>query len=160
MRRINHHQGGAPKVTPFGVNIYRILSKDAHQALLRLSEIRFPETPHCRSYLSARQKCIDWWIRVIQKYVSESVVCGIEAGFTHRARLANDLLTAPHNQHGSPLQRPPIQIGLQKWGLQLEPKATVNFTAKQAPASTGNAAPIPNNADPKRQMGKALVTMK
>lgn len=31
MIRINHHRGGAPKVTPFGVNIYGILSQDAHQ---------------------------------------------------------------------------------------------------------------------------------
>ena len=124
------------------------------------TEIRFPETPHCLSYLSARPKLIDWWIRVIHKYVSKAVVCGIEAGFTHRARLANDLLTAPHNQPESLLQRPLIQIGLQKWGLQHEPQATVNFTAKQAPASTGNAAPNLNNEDPKRQMGKALVTMK
>ena len=100
MKRINHHQGGARKVTPFGVNIYGILSKDVHQAMGRLSEIRFPETPHCLSYLSARQKWIGWWIRVIQKYISESVVCGIEAGFKHRARLANDLLTASHNQMG------------------------------------------------------------
>ena len=136
MKRINHHRGGAPKVTPFGVNIYGILSKDAHQAMGRLSEIRFPETPHCLSYLSARQKWIGWWIRVIQKYISESVVCGIEAGFKHRARLANDLLTASHNQMGSPVQRPLIQIGMHKWGLQQEPKATVNFTAKQASAST------------------------
>jgi hypothetical protein len=157
MKRINHHRGGAPKVTPFGVNIYGILSKDAHQAMGRLSEIRFPEAPHCLSYLSARQKWIGWWIRVIQKYISESVVCRIEARFKHRARLADDLLTASHNQMGSPVQRPLIQIGMHKWGLQQEePKATVNFTAKQASASTGNAAPNSNNEDLKRRGGEVF----
>ena len=113
-----------------------------------LYEIRFPETPHCLCYLSARQKWIGWWIRVIQKYISESVVCGIEAG--------NDLLTASHNQMGSPVQRPLIQIGMHKWGLQQEPKATVNFTAKQASAS-GNAAPNSNNEDLKRQGGEVRM---
>ena len=120
------------------------------------TEIRFPETPHCLSYLSARPKLIDWWIRVIHKYVSKAVVCGIEAGFTHRARLANDLLTAPHNQPESLLQRPLIQIGLQKWGLQQEPKATANSTAKQAPSSTGNFASNLNNEDPRRQAGEVF----
>ena len=43
MRRINHHTEGEPKITPFGVNIYGILSKDAHKMLVRLSEVRFPE---------------------------------------------------------------------------------------------------------------------
>jgi len=57
---------------------------------------------------------------------------------------------------GSPVQRPLIQIGRHKWGLQQEPKATVNFTAKQASASTGNAVPNSNNEDLKRQGGEVL----
>ena len=56
MRRVNHHTGGEPKITPFGVNIYGILSKDAHKMLVRLSEIRFPQTENCPSYLSSRQQ--------------------------------------------------------------------------------------------------------
>ena len=143
-------------MTPFGVNIYGILSHDANQTLVRLSEIRFPETPHCLSYLSSRQKWIDWWIRVIQKYVSESVVCGIEAGFAHRARLAHELFTAPHNQPKLPSQHPSIQIGLHKWGLRQEPKATVNPTTNQSPEPTGTPAPNPKIKEPKRQAGEAL----
>ena len=80
MRRLNHTRGGEPKVTPFGVNIFGVLNKDAHKVMVRLAGIPFPETPHCLSYLSARQKWIDWWIRIIQKNVSEAVVTGIEAG--------------------------------------------------------------------------------
>ena len=110
MKRLNHTRGGEPKVTPFGVNIYGVLSKDAHKVLVRLAAIRFPETPHCLSYLSARQKWIDWYIRVIQKNVSEAVVAGIEAGFAHRARLAQDLVASPRNTLKSPPQRVNIQI--------------------------------------------------
>ena len=62
MRRINLHTWGEPKITPSGVNIYGILSKDAHNMLVRLSEIRFPRTENCLSYLSACQQWIDWWI--------------------------------------------------------------------------------------------------
>ena len=144
-------------MTPFGVvNIYGILSNDAHQALVRLSEIRFPETPHCLSYLSSRQKWIDWWIRVIQKYVSESVVCGIEAGFAHRARLAHELFTAPHNQPKPLSQHPSIQIGPHKWELRQEPKASANSTTNQPPEPTGTPAPNPKKEDPKRQADEAL----
>ena len=60
MKRINHHMGGVPKVTPFGVIIYGILSKDAQKMLVKLSEIGFPQTVICLSYLSARQQWIDW----------------------------------------------------------------------------------------------------
>ena len=45
---------------------------------------------------------------------------------------------------------------MHKWGLQQEPKATVNFTAKQASASTGNAASNSNNEDLKRQRGEVF----
>ena len=83
MRRLNHTQGGEPKVTPFRVNIYGTLSKDAQRAMVKFSEVRFPEMPHCLNYLSARQKWIGWWIRIIQKYVSGVIVQGIEAGFAH-----------------------------------------------------------------------------
>ena len=48
------------------------------------------------------KKWIDWWIRIIQKYVSEAVVTGIEAGLTHRSRLAQDLIMSPHNSLTSP----------------------------------------------------------
>ena len=102
MKRINHHRGGAPKVTPFGVKIYGILSKDAHAMLVRLAGIRFPQTDNCLSYLSARQQWIDWWIRIIQKQVSEAVVPGIEAGFAHRATLAGAMTTSPNNTCRSP----------------------------------------------------------
>ena len=110
MKRLNHTREGEPKVTPFGVNIYGVLSKDAHKVLVRLAAIRFPETPHCLSYLSARQQWIDWYIRVFQKNVSEAVVAGIEAGFAHRARLAQDLVVSPRNTLRSPPQRLNIQI--------------------------------------------------
>ena len=73
--------------------------------LVRLSEIRFPQTKNCLSYLSARQRWIDWWIRTIQKYVSEAVVPVIEAGFAHRARLEGDLIASPHNT----LRSPPLE---------------------------------------------------
>ena len=106
MLRINHHRGGAPTVTPFGVNIYGILSSDAQKMLIRLSKVRFPQTNNCLSYLSARQRWIDWWIRIIQKYVSEAVVQGIEAGFAHRNRLAADLAASPHNT----LRSPPLKF--------------------------------------------------
>ena len=56
MKRINHDKGGRPTVTPFGVNIYGILSADANRVQIRLSKIRFPSTELCLSYLSARQK--------------------------------------------------------------------------------------------------------
>ena len=70
--------------------------------LVRLAEIRFPETENSLSYLSARQQLIDWWIRIIQKQVSEAVVPGIEAGFAHRATLAGALVTSPNNTWASP----------------------------------------------------------
>ena len=124
MKRLNHTRGGEPKVTPFGVNTFGELSKDAHKVLVRLSEIRFPETPHCLSYLSARQQWIDWWIRIIQKTVSEAVVTGIEASFAHRARLAQDLAASPRNLLKSPTQRPHIQIADKKWELEAETTLT------------------------------------
>ena len=124
MKRLNHTRGGEPKVTPFGVNIYGVLSKDAHKVLVRLAEIRCPETPHCLSYLSARQKWIDWYIRVIQKNVSEAVVAGIEEGFAHRARLAQDLAVSPRNPLRSPTRRPFIQIADKKWEIKSEVPVT------------------------------------
>ena len=53
----------------------------------KLAVIRFPETPHCRSYLSARQQWIDWWIRIIQKNVSEAVALLCSFGLTNRYTL-------------------------------------------------------------------------
>ena len=70
--------------------------------LVRLSEIRFPQTDNCLSYLSARQKWIDWWIRIIQKQISEAVVPGIEAGFAHRAKLAGENTVSPIKSLRSP----------------------------------------------------------
>ena len=96
MKRLKYTHDGAPNVTPFGVNIYGILGKDAHKTLVRLAEVRFPETDKCLSVLSAQQRWIDWWIRIVQKHVSEVVVPGIDAGFAHRARLASALATSPY----------------------------------------------------------------
>ena len=76
--------------------------KEAHALLVRLAGIRFPETDNCLSYLSARQQWIDWWIRIIQKQVSEAVVPGIEAGFAHRATLAGAMAASPNNTWASP----------------------------------------------------------
>lgn len=44
MKRINPLKQGVPRMTPFGTNIYGILSKDAHKLLVRLSQISFPDT--------------------------------------------------------------------------------------------------------------------
>ena len=102
MRRINHARGGTPKVIPFGVNIYGILSKDAQKFLARLSQIRFPPTENCLSYLSARQQWIDWQTRIIQKQVSEAIVPGIEAGLAHRAQMAGNMTGSPNTTLKSP----------------------------------------------------------
>ena len=117
MRRPNHTEVGEPKVTPFGVNIYGILSKDAQRVKIKLSEVRFPETPYCLGYLSAKQKWIYWWIRIILKYVSEAIVQGIAAGIVHRARLAHDLAMSPHNALKSPSRVPQIQIADKIWRI-------------------------------------------
>ena len=89
MKRIkqNRQQGGGAKNTPVRVNTYGILSSDADKALRTPSQVQ-----QYLSYLSARQK----WI--IQKYVCEAVVRGIEAGLAHRSRLAQDAMTSPHKE--------------------------------------------------------------
>ena len=82
---------------------------------VRLAGKRFPQTDDCLSYLSARQQWIDWWIRIIQKQVSEAVVPGIEAGFAHRATLAGAMAASPNNTWASPpvnhCAKAPIQEG-------------------------------------------------
>ena len=85
------------------------------------------------SYLSARQKWMEWWIRIIQKYVSEAIVLGIEAGFAHRARLAGDLITSPYNT----LKSPPIMSITRTHNHELTPQEMDHQTVT-APAKPGS----------------------
>ena len=147
MKRLNHMRGGEPKVAPFGVNIFGVLSKDAHKVMVKLAGVQFSETPHCLSYLSARQKWIDWWIRIIQKNVSEAVVTGIEAGFAHRARLAQDLAMSPQNPLRSPSRGQYIQIANKKW--EVEERTSNHQTTSQLKLTNNeNTLTVTPNAKP------------
>ena len=71
------------------------------------------------------------------------MVTGIEAGFAHRARLAQDLAGSPRNHLRSPPYRPHIQIANRKWELETEPPTTQR-TKPTAPNDT-EKTPVTNS---------------
>ena len=73
MREINHTSGGAPTVSLTGMSLSGVFSQGANDSLTRMVKIEFP-TPisfGSLSHLPARQRWMDWHVRIIRDDITQ-----------------------------------------------------------------------------------------
>ena len=71
---LNHTSGGAPNVSLVGMSLSGAFSQGANDSLTRMAKIKFP-TPISSgslSHLPARQRWMDWHMRIIRDSIMES----------------------------------------------------------------------------------------
>jgi len=82
LRELNHTSGGAPNVSLVGMSLSGAFSQGATDSLTRMAKIKLP-TPISSgslSYLPARQRWMEWHIRIIQRNVLESIGASVASG--------------------------------------------------------------------------------
>ncbi len=73
---------GAPNVSLIGMSLSGAFSQRATDSLIRMAKIKFP-TPISSgslSHLPARQRWMDWHMRIIQRNVLESISASVASG--------------------------------------------------------------------------------
>jgi hypothetical protein len=82
LNHLNHANNGAPKIVLFGMSLSGAFSKGAQALLNRLAEIKFPTplTGGSLSYLAARQRWMDWQMRIFQRNILNGVAKSIASG--------------------------------------------------------------------------------
>ena len=82
LNRLNPANNGAPKIALFGMSLSGAFSRGAQDLLNRLAEIKFPTplTGGSLSYIAARQRWMDWQMRICQRNVLNGVAKSIASG--------------------------------------------------------------------------------
>lgn len=82
LRELNHTSGGAPTASLIGISLSGAFSQGAIDFLTRMAKIKFPNpiSSGSLSYLPARQRWTDWYMRIIQSNVLESVGAAVVSG--------------------------------------------------------------------------------
>ena len=82
LNRLNPANNGAPKIALSGMSLSGAFSKGAQDLLNRLAEIKFPTplTGGSLSYLAARQRWMDWRMRIFQQNILNGVAKVIASG--------------------------------------------------------------------------------
>ena len=87
MRFLNKGEG-APWVSLFGMCLSGALSDEACKIINRLAKIKFPSPPYgymtntkgTLSYLAARSRWADWWLRIIMRTMFDALAKPITSG--------------------------------------------------------------------------------
>ena len=82
LREVNHTSGRAPNVSLIGMSLSGAFSQGATDSQTRMAKIKFP-TPISSgslSHLPARQRWMDWHMRIIQQNVLESIGTSVAPG--------------------------------------------------------------------------------
>ena len=82
LNRLNPANNGAPKIALFGMSLSGAFSRGGQDLLNRLAEIKFPTplTGGSLSYIAARQRWMDWQMRICQRNVLNGVAKSIASG--------------------------------------------------------------------------------
>ena len=87
---LNKTREGVPKIALFGMSLSGAFSEGAQALFNRLAEIKFPTpiTAGSLSYLAARQRWVDWWMRIFQRNTFNVVAKSLAS----RIRIFNDFV--------------------------------------------------------------------
>jgi hypothetical protein len=82
LNHLDPANNGAPKIALFGMSLSGAFSKGAQDLINRLAEIKFPTplTGGSLSYLAARQRWMDWQMRIFQRNILNGVAKYIASG--------------------------------------------------------------------------------